>query len=341
MAGNVPGIGYGGFNYNDDFLASQYFNSMYNQGNNYPQNYPVNPNFTGNNGAPADTFEKQGGSGVTTAAITTLGAAGATGAGLYFFGTNPVKDGKLVDGFSQEFGRLYTASLREQELSKALKTAKLNPKVLEELTQYGNESVEFKDLSKKAQKYITDNKIKTPKTTASFVEKIVQDVDNKVNSADFHLQNQNLNNLKTLEEQFKALPDKKLNTLKDFVKKNAKEFGITATDEKEITKEIDKLLKKPNGAKTFSYSSHIKKMITDNIKTQETVVDNSKNLYENVAQSWNKDKNIFAGKNKMINEATEKGLRNFKWKTAGKWAAAAAGAALVLNFIFGGSKKSA
>ena len=75
---------------NDDFLAQQYFAQLAQQ----KQGEPV---FQGYQQPQADTFQKSGGigwgTGLTLGSVAGLG----TGAGMYFWGSNPIQDGKVAD----------------------------------------------------------------------------------------------------------------------------------------------------------------------------------------------------------------------------------------------------
>ena len=78
----------------DDFYAQQYF-AKANQQPQQPQ-APQNPAFTGYYQQPgADTFQKSGSSPLSTGLALGAVAGGATGAGTYFWGSNPIKDGKV------------------------------------------------------------------------------------------------------------------------------------------------------------------------------------------------------------------------------------------------------
>ena len=80
-------------NNNDDFLAQQYFAQQAGQiqGQGQTQNQPA---FQGYQQPQADTFQKSG-SGLTTGLTLGTIAGAGTGAGIYYFGTNPIKDGKV------------------------------------------------------------------------------------------------------------------------------------------------------------------------------------------------------------------------------------------------------
>ena len=82
-------------NNNDDFLAQQYFAQQAGQIQGQTQNQPA---FQGYQQPQTDTFQKSG-SGLTTGLTLGTIAGAGTGAGIYYLGTNPIKDGKFNENF--------------------------------------------------------------------------------------------------------------------------------------------------------------------------------------------------------------------------------------------------
>ena len=59
------------------------------------------------------------------------------------------------------------------------------------------------------------------------------------------------------------------------------------------------------------------------------------NILKNLYANWDKDKKIFGGTmEKSLKTACEEGLKNFKWKTAGKWGLVAAGIIAAGTWLF-------
>ena len=96
---------------NDDFLAQQYFAQMPTQGQ--MQGQPV---FQGYQQPQADTFQKSGSSGFGTGLKLGAVAGLGTGAGVYFFGTNPIKDGKVDENLIKSINN---KSVKDLKLERA------------------------------------------------------------------------------------------------------------------------------------------------------------------------------------------------------------------------------
>ena len=95
MAGEIYGYNNA---YNDDFYAQQYFKNL---ANNPVANTQTSsqPAFQGYQQPQTDTFEKRGSSPLGTGLMLGGTAGLGTGAGIYYLGSNPIKDGKFDDKF--------------------------------------------------------------------------------------------------------------------------------------------------------------------------------------------------------------------------------------------------
>ena len=88
--------------------------------------------------------------------------------------------------------------------------------------------------------------------------------------------------------------------------------------------------------------ANIKTIIQGKITNQETAVNRVAKVLDDVLNLWDKDKKVFTkGATEDITQACTKGLKNFKWKTAGKWGAIVSGADLILGSLFGGGNQYA
>lgn len=115
---------------NEDFMAQSVFGNSAQQAAlaNYA-NYANNANvLQGNNlqgNLTGDTYQtstlEEGGSSLGSTLLTGAAVGGATGAGMYYFGTNPMKDGKVTSSFS-EFLEKQAATTKYNELYSAKAT---------------------------------------------------------------------------------------------------------------------------------------------------------------------------------------------------------------------------
>ena len=277
---------------------------------------------------PQASFEKanSGESGVSKGIKLGAVAGLGTAAGVYFYGTNPVGEKALKDGFIKEFGNEYT----KIQTANILKTNKLKPEIYKELLNF-KEGDDISKLSKQAKAYLTKHNV--PKTSEG-ISGFVKNISDEIHKTDINYQNQKLAGYKKLEETFKALPDKKKSTIHKFLTDNAEKFGLKGAYDAATKTNVDNLLKDKK-----AYSK-IHSTIKTKIKTQEQSVKNASGILDDVFSLWDKDKKVFnKATTKDVTEACSKGLKNFKWKSAGKWGAIAAGVGLVLGSLFGGSDK--
>ena len=304
----------------DDIMAQQLAN-YYNQN----QEQADSPSFQGN--PQTDTFERSNPLLSSGQKLGLLGGIG-TGAGMYFLGTNPVGEDALKQGFIKEFGKEYT----KIQTTNVLKARNLKPKVFKELLAF-KEGDDISKLSKAAKTYLTKHGIaKTDKGITDFV----RTVGDEIRETDINYQNNKLAQYKNLEEGLKNLPDKKKATLRSFLENNAEALGLKGVDDAATKANIDNIMK---DKKAYA---NVKAIIQGKISNQETVVNKATKVLDDVFNLWDKDKKVFTkGTTEDITQACTKGLKNFKWKTAGKWGAIVAGAGLVLGSLFGGGNKQA
>ena len=339
MAGEISNI-YGNslYNYNpysvnnDDFLAQQYFTQAAQQ-----QKQVENPAFTGYQQPKTDTFEKQGGSGLGTG--LTLGAVGGlgTGAGMYFWGTNPVKDGKVADDILKTIDAGNTKqvaldkakelfALKKQEILKnagvpegvTLKTLKAYtksgmpsafPKLHGTITQE-----QAKAIYKAAKKEIKDIN----------VEEIAKEAQKFAKEETLQFKQEKLSSLQQQKIKLEALKDDA--DLEKFFKENAKTFGIDG-DEKAIESEAKKLAAKyKNKAGAIAdYTTKISNQEATVKSTRDALNGKVMSYYDDTAKALKKD----------APEAITKAFKNFKWNKALKGGGIAAAAGLVLGYLFG------
>ncbi len=306
----------------DDFYAQQMYQS-YNETNGEGQK-SKQTSFQGHQQPQTDTFEKS--SGFTTGLVTGGGLGGATAAGMYFFGSNPMDDKGLKAGFIEKFGEEY----QKFQTEKILKDNNIKPGIFKELMDF--EGDDLSKLSQETREYLSSNRI----TDAEGIKSHLKPITDKILETDINFQNQKLAGYKKLEEAFKALPNKNKKTVKQFVEEHIEELGLTKPAKQKKKSVIDSLLSPFKKKKTLY--EQVEALINKRITEQQKAVTKASNVLDEVVNLWDSDKKAFkAGTTTEITEACTKAFKNFKWKTAGKWGAIAAAAGLVLGWMFGGS----
>ena len=328
---------------NDDFLAQQYFAQMPTLGQ---------PVFQGYQQPQIDTFEKSNGSGLGSAIKLGTIAGLGTGAGVYFFGTNPIKDGKVDENLIKSMNKTLVKK-GKLEIAKELYEQKAKPTFdtlgIKDLEQYNAikklANVEkLEDLPEDVRKLLPDN-IKTPADAKAAVElakpeldkidikKIAEQSNKAVNNA--HSIEHNANQLKRFEAiktKIEALPkDAKVEDLKKFFIDNAETFKLKGSKE-EIAAKAEKLAAK-HGTK-----EHLLNLYQGRIDTKKEYIDSLKSgcsdaIKENLDES---KKALKEGASKEIKEA----FKSFKWNKALKYGGIAAAAGLVISLLTGSSSKS-
>ena len=307
----------------DDFYAQQMYQS-YNETNGEGQK-SKQTSFQGHQQPQTDTFEKS--SGFTTGLVTGGGLGGATAAGMYFFGSNPMDDKGLKAGFIEKFGEEY----QKFQTEKILKDNNIKPGIFKELMDF--EGDDLSKLSQETREYLSSKNI----TDAKGIKSHLKPITDKILETDINFQNQKLAGYKKLEEAFKALPDRKKETVAQFVKEHIEELGLKGATKEETRANVRQFLEDCKRQNISCYR-RVKTLINEGIAAQQTAVTNASNVLDEVVNLWDSDKKAFkAGTTTEITEACTKAFKNFKWKTAGKWGAIAAAAGLVLGWMFGGS----
>lgn len=328
----------------DDFYAQQYF-AKANQQPQQPQ-APQNPAFTGYYQQPgADTFQKSGSAPLSTGLALGAVAGGATGAGTYFWGSNPIKDGKVDESLLGTLDETaYQDALKgkkEELLTNAKQTVLDKYKIKDEKQLEAIKKFVAAEDKSKLPKEVTDlipddmksnpkaAKIRSEAAIKEIGEIKVDDITSQaeklVSKDTLKFKAQELTDLKAFEGKITGLADDiKPAELEKFIKDNAKSFGITG-DEKAIEAEAKKLAAK---GKAELLTSH-KARITNAESAVNTV---REGLGKKFAAYW--DDGAKALK-KDTPEALTKAFKNFKWNKALKGGGIAAAAGLVLGLLFG------
>ncbi len=313
---------------NDDFMAQQIFQ---NNGQNAAQ--PSNQtSFQGYQQPQADTFEKSGSGFSTGLKLGLVGGAGTT-AGMYFFGTNPVNDGKFndnilkavdinVDQAAKTRAAEIFANKKAEILQKAGIPEYVNSENLKTYAKTGAGSQELKNAMNQQQAQAVYEELEKID-----IEKIGKDAYTETFEKTLEGRKDKLANLQTQRAKLEALADDA--DLEKFFKDNANTFGISG-DEKTIDAEAKKLAAKYKN-KAGAISDY-----TTQITNQETLVKSTREALNTKVAAYYDDaaKSLKASAPENI----QKAFKNFKLKTAGKWGAIAAGAGLILGCLFSGNK---
>ncbi len=313
---------------NDDFMYNAMMNAQ-------TQNKTAStPSFQGHQQPSADTFESSGDSGLSTGLKLGTAAGALTGAGFYFVDNSkvvPFADNRFNDEILKSLEGDHTEAIGK-EVQKAVNVKKLeimqkngiggkvhlaqlevaaengNPaaiKKLEELQKAFDEGIKEADIIKEqTEKYLKNNTIDGAKG----------------HLAQMHSRQSLINGL---AEDAKAADIEKL------IKENPKAFGITATEEAEIEKEVAKIAKK-YGANRTSATAFATNEVTAAENTLTKVRDGINGKY---SQYWNTEaKTLAEGAPQNLTKAVNK----FKFAKAGKYGLLAAGVGLALGWLFGG-----
>lgn len=331
----------------DDFMASAAgLNNQYAQQQAIAQQFALQPQPT------VDTFQKQeSNSGLGTGVkVATVGALGA-GAGAYFFGdklgASFVKDGKFSDELlravenspasvekiaQQRLAQAKTKILKRfnmddktfkalKEYAKAKDVTKLKPEVRQLVQQAGINS-QADALTKLTQISADFGKIDLKGLTAK-AEKLVEAGSLKGQTAKLAKLQARENLIHTLANNAKKTDIEKL------IIENAEQFGIKG-DKTVIEREAKALAQK------FKTKQGAIKALKTEVTAQQKLVKTTRSaLNSQVASYWDDTAKAFKAD---APEALTKAAKNFKWAKAGKFAAIAAGAGLVLGWMFGGNK---
>lgn len=323
---------------NDDFIANA---SGFNQ---YQQAAMQQALLQSGLQQPAtDTFQKSEGSSSLDTGLKVGAATGlATAAGTYFLGdklgVNFIKDGKFTDDI------LKAVETNPTELAETKALDLFNAKELEILKKAGvPEGISIESLKAYSESGIPsafpklNGKITQAQAKAmcEAAEKELKAIDIKALSDEaiklaqqetLQFKSNKLSELQLCKSKLSSISDS--TDLEKFFKENAKTFGI-AGDEKTLETEAKKLAKK-YGNRANALADY-----TTRVTNQETIVKSTRESLNTKALSyWDETANAFK---KDAPEALKNAGKNFKLNKAGKYGAIAAGAGLVLGYLFGKS----
>lgn len=350
MAGEIAGVNYGAMN--DDFLAQMYFNKMaqnaasgqQTQTNPVSQAGASNPAFQG--GEKGDTFER---SAAPTAAATVIGGGGAAGAGYYF--TKPVnKEGELAEGLVKSLNKqnskaafeMASKGLLEEARQPVLDTLEIADEKTYNAIKKLSTAAKFEDLTPAEQALIPD-KYKVPSTAKDAIDlaeaefkkidmsKITEQAKEAVKDFDLNSQVKLLNEHKILDGKIAALADDVAEAdLTKLIKENKALFNLTGTED-EIATQAAAIAKKGKAGVAADVKAALNTQDEWVKGIRQGMKEGFLEHFDETTKSLKKD----------APEVIQKAFKNFKWKQAGIWGAAAAGTALVLGLLFGGGKKQA
>ena len=336
---------------NDDFLAQQYFAQQAGQ---IPEQYQSQPVFQGYQQPQADTFQKSGSSSNLSTGLALGSLAGAgTGAGIYFFGSNPIKDGKVDETLIKTINKEHVKNIQAKALKELYEQkAKATFDVLgvKDLDQYNAikklaKATKLEDLPEETRKLLPDS-IKTPKDAKDLVDlakpeldkidakKLISQVDKFTNNT-FSLDHnaEQLKRLEGIKAKIDKLPkDAKVADLEKFFIDNAETFNLKGTNPEIAAKA--KRIAAHHGSKESLlnlYQGRIdaKKQYIESIKSG--ITNGVKDNWDDTAKALKKD----------APEVLTKAFKNFKWTKVAKGAGIAAAVGLVLGCLFGNGKKEA
>ena len=331
---------------NDDFMAQATFGNSLGQQQSlgYPSAFQ---GYQGLQQPTTDTFQSQAqGGGSWAPAVFALGAGGATAAGIYKWGANPIKDGKvdqnLINAFNKEtvkkskaanFESLYNAEAQKVYDAVGVKDAK-QYEAIKKLSTVGT----LNDLPPEIRSQLPAA-IQSPKDAKAAVDLVTPELNKidkellakkadaiaKTGSLDFH--QSVLNKLETMEGKIKGLSkDATKEDLIKFFRENEKEFKITGT-------EVQKAAKAEELANLYKTQENLLTNFQNRINFKKARINALNiNLESQVKSHWDETAKAFK---KDAPEVLAKAEKSFKLTKAGKWGALAAAGGLVLGWLFG------
>lgn len=338
---------------NDDFMAQSVFGNYAQQAAlaNYANAFQGG-NLQGQPGV--DTYQSSsqgGGSSIGSTLLTGAVVGGGTAAGVYYFGTNPMKDGKVNSSFLEVLNK---QNVKDGAMTKfnELYKAQANP-IFQKVGIAGVEEynavqklaglTKVEDLPQEIRAKLPAT-IQTPEAAKNAIEQIKPELAKidtqklaqraagtvRPNSLAFH--QTRLSKLQGLESQVKALrPEATVEELTTFFKNNASAYGLKGTD-------VEIATKAENLAKTFKTQENLLNNITKRVSTHQAHINRiNLNLEQQFKNHWDEGaKALKEGAPKELGQA----VKNFKWKKAGKYGLIAAGVAIVGKFLFGGKSEA-
>ncbi len=329
-------------NNNDDFLAQQYFAQQAGQIQGQTQNQPA---FQGYQQPQADTFQKSGSGLSTGLTLGTIAGAG-TGAGIYYLGTNPIKDGKVNETLIKTTNKEAIKNLKTEafkELYEQKAKATFDILGVKDLEQYNaieklSKATKLEDLPEETKKLLPDS-IKTPKDAKDLIDLAKPELD-KIDKTKLMTQAEKASKRFSLdhnEEQLKKLEgikakidklpkDAKVADLEKFFIDNAETFKLKGT-EAEIAEKAKKIAAK-HGTK-----EHLLNLYQGRIDDKKEYIKEFKaGLNDEVKKYWDDTAKAFK---KDAPETLTKAYKSFKWNKALKGGGIAAVAGLILGSLFG------
>lgn len=282
--------------------------------------------------------QQEAGGGLMSSLKLPLAAGGATAAGLWFFGgdkISPFKDGKFTD----DFLRTLEDSTQIEKYVDDIKINKItnvfNANSITDIHQYDA-------IKQFAQTGTKPASVALPAgLTQEQAKTLIQNVDAEIAKINPEQIRQQVINSKTLQgstaelarlngikSKLTALPETiGVDDLAKHIKENASAYGIKA--EGEALETAARQMATQGRANLIAANEAL-------ITAQTNTVNGIRsNLTSKISPYWDDAAKSLKG---GAPENIAKAVKNFKWKTVGKWGAIATGVGLVANWLFGGNK---
>lgn len=282
--------------------------------------------------------QTSGGSGLGTGAKLGLVAGAGTTAGLYFFGgdkINPFKDGKFNDKFlktleDSDLVAKEVDNIKADKISKILADKKITD------THQFNAIKEFATTGKAPASVTLPANLtqEQAKTLVTDVEKEVGKIstdaikEKVIRTKTLDGSTKELTKLNSIKSKLTALPDNiSVDDLTKHIKDNAKLYGINV--EGDALETAARKMAEKGKTRLVDINEYLVNKQTSRVNSIRT------NLTNQISSYWDDTaKCLKAG----APENLQKAVKGFKLKTAGKWGAIAAGAGLLVGWMFGGNK---
>lgn len=331
---------------NDDFMAQTAFGNGFaqQQAVGYPSAFQ---GYQGLQQPTTDEFQKQeGGSSLVPALATGVVAGGATAAGIYKWGSNPIKDGKIDQNLLNVLNKENVANsklanfkdLYDKEAQKVYDLVQVKDAKEYEAVKKLASVTKLEDLPLETRNQLPAT-IRTPEAAKTCVDLATQEL-NKIDkevlekiatrtanqgSLEFH-QNILNKNEATLANAKGLSKDATKEDLIKFFRQNEEAFAIKGTD-------VQKTAKAEKLAEHFKDQKSLLEWCEKRANKRKAKINALNiNLESQFKSHWNEAENVFK---KDTPEALTKAYKNFKISKAGKWGAIALGAGAVLGLLFG------
>lgn len=331
---------------NDDFMAQTAFGNGFaqQQAAGYPSAFQ---GYQGLQQPTTDEFQKQeGGSSLVPALATGVVAGGATAAGIYKWGSNPIKDGKIDQNLLNVLNKENVANsklanfkdLYDKEAQKVYDLVQVKDAKEYEAVKKLASVTKLEDLPLETRNQLPAA-IRTPEAAKACVDLATQEL-NKIDkevlekiatrtanqgSLEFH-QNILNKNEATLANAKGLSKDATKEDLIKFFRQNEEAFAIKGTD-------VQKAAKAEKLAEHFKDQKSLLEWCEKRANKRKAKINALNiNLESQFKSHWNEAENVFK---KDTPEALTKAYKNFKISKAGKWGAIALGAGAILGLLFG------